>query len=98
MDCSPPGSSVHGESPGKNTAVGCHALLQGIFPGKRDLPNRKLTIPAPRSFSRQDHLPYSDSTQPVGLGSTKAPFTSLARGGPSLPCSQDPGDPLPLSL
>ena len=32
MDCSPPGSSVHGDSPGKNTGVGCYALLQGIFP------------------------------------------------------------------
>ena len=32
MDYSPPGSSVHGDSPGKNTGVGCHALLQGIFP------------------------------------------------------------------
>ena len=32
MDCSPPGSSVHGDFPGKNTGVGCHALLQGIFP------------------------------------------------------------------
>ena len=31
MDCSLPGSSVHGDSPGKNTGVGCHALLQGIF-------------------------------------------------------------------
>ena len=31
MDCSPPGSSVHGDSPGKNTDVGCHALLWGIF-------------------------------------------------------------------
>jgi len=31
MNCSPPGSSVHGDSPGKNTGVGCHALLQGIF-------------------------------------------------------------------
>ena len=31
MDCSPPGSSVHGDSPGKNTGVGCYALLQGIF-------------------------------------------------------------------
>ena len=28
----PPGSSVHGDSLGKNTGVGCHALLQGIFP------------------------------------------------------------------
>ena len=26
------GSSVHGDSPGKNAGVGCHALLQGIFP------------------------------------------------------------------
>ena len=32
MDCSPPGSSVHVDSPGKSTRVGCHALLQGIFP------------------------------------------------------------------
>ena len=32
MDCSPPGSSVHGDSQGKNTGVGCDALLQGIFP------------------------------------------------------------------
>ena len=31
VDCSPPGSSVHGDSPGKNTGVGCHALLWGIF-------------------------------------------------------------------
>ena len=32
MDCGPPGSSVHGDSPGKNTEMGCHALLQAIFP------------------------------------------------------------------
>ena len=32
MDCSPPGSSVHGISQAENTAVGCHFLLQGIFP------------------------------------------------------------------
>ena len=31
MDCNLPGS-VHGDSPGKNTGVGCHALLQEIFP------------------------------------------------------------------
>ena len=31
LDCSPPGSSVHGDSPGKNTGVGCHSLLLGIF-------------------------------------------------------------------
>ena len=26
------GSSVHGDSPGKNTGVGCHALFQRLFP------------------------------------------------------------------
>ena len=31
MDCSLLGSFVHGDSPGKNTGVGCHAFLQGIF-------------------------------------------------------------------
>ena len=31
IPCSPPGSSVHGIFPDKNTGVGCHALLQGIF-------------------------------------------------------------------
>ena len=30
-DCSPPSSSIHGDSLGKNTGVGCHALLQRIF-------------------------------------------------------------------
>ena len=34
MDCSPPGSSVHGDSPGKNTGVGNLSLLQGIFPSQ----------------------------------------------------------------
>ena len=32
LDCSPSSSSVHGDSRGKNTEVGCHAFLQGIIP------------------------------------------------------------------
>ena len=32
MDCSLPGSSAHADSPGKDTGMGCHALLQGISP------------------------------------------------------------------
>ena len=31
MDCSLPGSSVHGIFQSKSTGVGCHFLLQGIF-------------------------------------------------------------------
>ena len=30
MNYSPSGSSVHGDSPGKNTGMGCHALFQQI--------------------------------------------------------------------
>ena len=32
VDCTPPGSSVHGDSPGKNLGVGRPALLQGSNP------------------------------------------------------------------
>ena len=34
-DYSPSGSSIHGIFQGKNTGVGCHSLLQGIFPTQR---------------------------------------------------------------
>ena len=47
MDCSPPGSSLHGDSPDKNTGMGCHALLQGIFPtwgSNPDLPHYRLIL------------------------------------------------------
>ena len=37
-DCSLPGSFVHGDSSGKTTGVGCHFLLQGIFPTKGSNP------------------------------------------------------------
>ena len=37
-DCSLPGLSVHGNSLGKNTGVGCHAILQGIFPTQGSVP------------------------------------------------------------
>ena len=40
MDCSLPGSSVHGDSPGKNSEVDCHVFLQRIFlsQGSNQLP------------------------------------------------------------
>ena len=43
MDCSLPGSSVHGDSPGRNTGVGCHDPLQG------DLPNPGIEPRSPAS-------------------------------------------------
>ena len=38
LDCSPSGSSVCGDSPGRNTGVGCHFLLQRIFPTQGSSP------------------------------------------------------------
>ena len=46
MDRSPPGSSVQGNCPGKNTRVGCHAFLQGVFP----TPGLNLGLPHHRQF------------------------------------------------
>ena len=40
MDCSLPGSFVHGDSPGRTTGVGSLSLLQGIFPTQES--NREL--------------------------------------------------------
>ena len=39
IDCSPLGTSVQGDSPGKNTGVGCYFLLQGIFPSRGSNPS-----------------------------------------------------------
>ena len=38
LDCSPPSSSARGDSLGKNSGVGCHALCQGIFPTQASNP------------------------------------------------------------
>ena len=39
-----PGSPVHGDSPGNNSGVGCHALLLGIFPTQGLNPGLQLFI------------------------------------------------------
>ena len=44
MGYSLPDSSIHGNSPGKNTGIGSHFLLQGIFPTQGlnlNLPRRR---------------------------------------------------------
>ena len=56
MGCNLSGSSVHGDSPGKNTGVGSHTLLQGIFPTQGS---------NPRSPAVQvDSLPYEPPGKP----------------------------------
>ena len=58
MDGRLPGSSVHGDSPGKSTGRGCHAFFQGIFP-----PNPGIE---PRSPELQaDSLPFEPPGKPM---------------------------------
>ena len=49
INCNLPGSSVHKNSPGKNTGVCCHALLHGIFPAQGSNPGlpqcRRIFLP-----------------------------------------------------
>ena len=56
MDCSLLGSFVHGDSPGKNTGVGCHALPPG------DLPNPGTEPRSPWVALQADSLP----SEPLG--------------------------------
>ena len=49
IDCSPASTSVHGNSPCKNTGMGCSALLQGIFPTQGTnpgLPHCRRSLPS----------------------------------------------------
>ena len=50
---SPPGSSVHGDSPSKNTGVSCHALFQGIFPTQGSNPGLTYCRPILYHLSHQ---------------------------------------------
>ena len=58
MDCSPPGSSVPGDSPGKNIGVGCHAFLQGIFPTQESNPGLPHCMPILYCLSHQQSPLY----------------------------------------
>ena len=51
MDCSQPGFSICGISLGKNTGVGCHAFLQGIFPAQGSNPGLLRLLIAGRFFT-----------------------------------------------
>ena len=60
VDSSLPGSSVHEDSPGKNTGLGCHALLQGNLPN----PGIEPRYPA----LQVDSLPSEPSEKPKNTG------------------------------
>ena len=59
MDCSPPSTSVHGDPPGQNTGVGCHVLLQGVFPTQGSNPDILVSF-----IGRWGSLPLAPSGKP----------------------------------
>ena len=63
MDCSLPVNSVLGDYPGKNTGVGCHALLQEIFPTQGSNPG----LPHYRQILYQVHYQGNQATYYIGL-------------------------------
>ena len=70
MDHSPPGSSVHGDSPGKNTKVGCHTLLQVIFPTQGLNPGLPHCRQILYRLSHQGSKPGKRGPGWLGLGKT----------------------------
>ena len=91
MDYSPPGSSVHGDSPGKNTGVGCHALLQGIFPAQGSKSGS--------SHCRQILYHLSHQGSPRILERTAYPFSrDLPDPGIELGFAALQADSLPIEL
>ena len=84
MDCSLPGSSDHGDSPGKNTGMGSYALLQGIFPTQGSNPG----LPHCRQILYW--LSHQGSLRILGVGSL-----SLGEGNGTLlqfSCLESPMD------
>ena len=86
MDCSLPGSSVHGHSPGKKNRMSCLALLPGVFPiqgWNRGLPHCRQILyhlsqqGSPRILERVIYPFSRGSTQPrhqTGVSCTAGGF------------------------
>ena len=71
MDCSPPGSSIHEIFPGKGTGMGCHFLLQGIFPTEGSNPG------LPHCRQKLYHLSHQWSPRNINKSSNKDQFSSV---------------------
>ena len=65
MDCSLPGSSVHGILQGKNTGMGCHYPPPGNLPN----PGIELTAFSVSSSLKADSLPLSHLGSPEEISS-----------------------------
>ena len=89
MDCISPGSSVHGDSPGKNTEVGCRVLFWGIFLTNAFSEQRTENGHYCVSMKRNWVLPWSSKYYAVFWENAMAPQSStVAR---KIPWMEEPG-------
>ena len=79
MTSSLPSSSVHGDSPGKSTRVGCHSLLQGISPG---IEHRSPTLQADSLQSEPPGKPKNIGVDSLSPGDLSSP--GIKPGSPAL--------------
>ena len=79
MDCSLPVSSVYGDSPHKNTGVGSHSLLQGLFPTQALNPHLQQLL-----HCRQILYHWATREAPFFLLTNTCFSTSHLRGNPFL--------------
>ena len=88
MNRSPPDSSIHGDSLGKDTGVGCLVLLQGIFPTQGLNPCLLCLLHWQASSLPLTHLGSSQLLEQIpsvksGLSFTPSAQTNIAAGAKS---------------
>ena len=87
-DYKPSGSSVHGGSPGKNTRMSSHALLQGIFPTQGSKPG------LPHCRRILCHLSHQGSPRKLEWDPTPKdiPDPGIEPGSPALQVDSSPAE------
>ena len=85
MDCSPPGFSVHGDSPGRNTGGGCHFPFQEIFPTQGSNP-RRLHGQVGSYLGSYNLGLVPTANNSLVLDQTEELFPSLGLSSPSISC------------
>ena len=94
MDCCPPGSSIHRDSPGKNTGVGSHASSRG---SSQPRDRTQLSCIAGGFFTvRATKVPAPKTRAPSWRRRNRAGVTEVLRVGSESPSRANAGQQHPL--